>query len=105
MRISTFRILVLLGLLFSGNTAAQVPIDHEKAARDYKQYCALCHGDDRRGYANDYAPSLVSETLYAMGTIVPSMAVRYGRVGTVMGPYLDEVGGPLTTNEINNLVN
>ena len=24
----------------------------------YQQYCALCHGDNREGYANDSAPSL-----------------------------------------------
>ena len=31
------------------------------AAADYAQYCALCHGADREGHANDNAPSLRSQ--------------------------------------------
>jgi len=100
------RILVYFGLysaFLCSDVAAQVPVDVDQAARDYQQYCALCHGDDRRGYANDSAPSLVSETLWELGPMVPSLAIMYGRVGTPMGPYLDEVGGPLSLGEINNL--
>ena len=90
-------------LLLCNVAAAQPAVDAEKAASDYQTYCALCHGDDRRGYKNDSAPSLVSNTLYELGPYPPSLSIMYGRVGTPMGPYLDEVGGPLTTQEIRNL--
>ena len=40
---------------------------HDAAAHDgaalYAKYCALCHADDRSGYAADHAPSLRSPEL------------------------------------------
>ena len=72
-------------------------------ADDYATYCALCHGDDRQGYANDNAPSLSTTTLFAAGLRVPTSAIAYGRPGTPMGPYLDEVGGPMTERQIQRL--
>ncbi|MDP2561646.1 c-type cytochrome [Psychrobium sp. 1_MG-2023] len=70
------------------------------AAANYQKYCALCHGKDREGHANDHAPSLRSKSLMESG--VPHAILRpmsYGRVGTAMGGYLDEVGGPMTLAE------
>ena len=72
----------------------------EVAAANYQKYCALCHGEDRQGHANDHAPSLRSKSLLESG--VPHAILRpmqYGRVGTAMGGYLDEVGGPMTLDE------
>ncbi|MBO6688495.1 MAG: c-type cytochrome [Henriciella sp.] len=69
----------------------------------YQTYCALCHAENREGYKNDHAPSLKTETLFALGPMVPSMATAYGRPGTPMGPYLDDLGGPLTQEEIQTL--
>lgn len=71
-----------------------------RAAANYQTYCALCHGADRQGYVNDHAPSLRSRSLFESG--IPHAVLRplsYGRVGTAMGGYLDEVGGPLTLDE------
>ncbi len=71
-----------------------------RAAANYQRYCALCHGADREGYANDHAPSLRSKSLFESG--VPHAILRplsYGREGTAMGGYLDEIGGPLTLDE------
>lgn len=71
------------------------------AAADYQQYCALCHGADRAGHANDHAPSLKSESL--LSTSFPWLlreAIAYGRPGTPMGGYLDEVGGPMRLEEV-----
>lgn len=70
------------------------------AAKNYQRYCALCHGKDREGHANDHAPSLRSKSLMESG--VPHAILRpmsYGREGTAMGGYLDEVGGPMTLDE------
>ncbi|MBO6506430.1 MAG: c-type cytochrome [Kordiimonadaceae bacterium] len=71
-----------------------------QAAANYQRYCSLCHGADRQGYVNDHAPSLRSKSLFSSG--VPHEVLRpiqYGRDGTPMGGYLDEVGGPLTLDE------
>lgn len=76
----------------------------EQAARaqaNYEQYCTLCHGEDREGHVNDHAPSLRSKSLFESG--VPHAILRplsYGREGTAMAGYLDEVGGPLTLDEV-----
>ena len=70
------------------------------AAANYEKYCVLCHGAERQGYVNDNAPSLRSKSLFESG--IPHAVLRtlsYGRQGTAMGGYLDEVGGPLTLDE------
>jgi mono/diheme cytochrome c family protein/rhodanese-related sulfurtransferase len=70
------------------------------AASNYQKYCSLCHGENREGHKNDHAPSLRSKSLFESG--VPHSILRpmsYGREGTAMGGYLDEVGGPMTLDE------
>lgn len=70
------------------------------AAANYEKYCVLCHGAERQGYVNDHAPSLRSKSLFESG--IPHAVLRtlsYGRPGTAMGGYLDELGGPLTLDE------
>ncbi|MDO6428834.1 c-type cytochrome [Thalassotalea sp. 1_MG-2023] len=76
------------------------PKQAEVAEQNYLQFCALCHGKDRQGHVNDHAPSLKSASLFQSG--VPHAILRpmsYGRTGTPMGGYLDEVGGPMTLEE------
>ncbi|WP_299072158.1 c-type cytochrome [uncultured Paraglaciecola sp.] len=76
----------------------------EVAAANYKKYCVLCHGENREGHKNDHAPSLRSKSLFESG--VPHSILRpisYGRQGTAMGGYLDEIGGPMTLDEVWNL--
>ena len=76
----------------------------EAAAARYQQYCALCHGPDRAGHANDHAPSLRSASLFESGfPRVVREAIAYGRPGTAMGGYSKEVGGPLSRGEIQEL--
>lgn len=81
-------------------TAEQV----ESAEANYQKYCALCHGPDRAGYANDHAPSLKSNSLFSSGPDQVWVATSYGRPDTPMGGYLDEVGGPMSFAEIWELV-
>jgi mono/diheme cytochrome c family protein/rhodanese-related sulfurtransferase len=90
-------------------TAMEMPPMSEKeamaAAADYQNYCALCHGQDRQGYANDDAPSLRSESLFISG--YPNhimLTVSYGRRGTPMGAYAQEAGGPLDQRSLRRLV-
>lgn len=71
------------------------------AENNYQKYCALCHGKDREGYANDHAPSLKSKSLFESSTLQAIFRpVAYGRVGTAMGGYLDDIGGPMSADEI-----
>lgn len=74
-----------------------------RAEANYARYCSLCHGDDRQGYANDSAPSLRSASLFGTTPLPLVMATAYGRPGTPMGPYLDEMGGPMTLVELREL--
>jgi mono/diheme cytochrome c family protein/rhodanese-related sulfurtransferase len=72
-----------------------------QAGANYQQYCSLCHGADRQGYVNDDAPSLRTESLIAAGFPEHILyAIAYGRRGTPMAAFLDDVGGPLTEDDI-----
>ena len=74
-----------------------------RAAAQYQQYCALCHGDDREGYVNDDAPSLRSKSLLEAGFYQRVMATSYGRPGTAMAGFHEDIGGPLTSEDISRL--
>ncbi len=78
--------------------------DSAAAAADYQKYCALCHGVNREGNANDHAPSLRSESLMRSG--YPSelvYTIGYGRRGTPMAAFVEELGGPLSREQIRRL--
>lgn len=72
----------------------------------YTQYCALCHGDNRQGYAADNAPSLRSKSLLATSKNNNFMryTIQYGRANTAMGGYLKSRGGPMEYIEIELLL-
>jgi len=103
-------LLTLLGIVFlfpAVCTAQPHMITEEQAvaaAADYQKYCALCHGESRQGYANDNAPSLRSKSLIISGFPMNlTYAIAYGRRGTPMGGYFEEVGGPLNRDELYRL--
>ena len=100
--------LLLLGASFAGQTSAQAPVLTEagaqKAADNYQRYCALCHGKDREGHVNDHAPSLRSKSLLESEALTLREAIAYGRQGTPMGGYIDEVGGPMTRQDIGDMI-
>lgn len=109
-RILSLALLATASLMASAPAFAQdgpPPLTAEQstaAAARYQQYCALCHGPDRAGYANDHAPSLKSPQLFAAGyPYIIGEAIAYGRPGTPMGGYSDEVAGPLSRTEIREL--
>ncbi len=70
------------------------------SAKNYQQYCALCHGEDRQGHVNDHAPSLRSKSLLETGVQERRMVIGYGRPGTPMPGFFDELGGPLSKPDI-----
>jgi mono/diheme cytochrome c family protein/rhodanese-related sulfurtransferase len=107
-----FCILLCLGTigvsqsLYASGSADLVPIrtltkeQSNKATANYKKYCVMCHGENREGHVADHAPSLRAKSLFESG--VPHAILRplsYGREGTAMGGYLDEIGGPMTLDE------
>ena len=71
-----------------------------EAAKNYQQYCALCHGEDRQGHVNDHAPSLRSKSLLESGIEERFMAVAYGRPGTPMAGFYEDIGGPLSRGQL-----
>lgn len=81
------------------------PAAREAAAASYQRYCALCHGDDRQGYAADNAPSLRSHSLIASGGLgYLYTATHYGRPGTAMAAFGEVFGGPLDRASLVDLV-
>lgn len=76
------------------------------AAALYSKYCALCHADDRQGYAADNAPSLRSKSLLgsSMGNNFMRYTIQYGRANTAMAGYFNAQGGPLEYIEIELLM-
>ncbi len=72
----------------------------------YTKYCALCHGENREGYAADHAPSLRSKSLLgtSSGTNFMRYTIQYGRANTAMAGYLDKQGGPMEYIEIELLL-
>ncbi len=100
--------LVIVALLAFSGEAYSVDLSAEDAAEaagNYAKYCSLCHGPEREGHANDHAPSLRSDSL--MKTGFPHniyLTVSYGRLGTPMAGFIDEVGGPMSKDEIIQLL-
>jgi len=99
--------LLILGFMMTsfGWSQGRIPpltrMDTERAEANYKQYCALCHGEEREGDAADYAPSLRSRSLMStMPLNFLASSIGFGRPGTPMAAYLDEMGGPLSMREI-----
>ena len=97
----------LLGVLLGGPALAQAPVlsdaGAKQAASNYERYCSLCHGKDREGHVNDHAPSLRSKSLLESDPATIGEAIGYGRQGTPMGGYLNDVGGPLKRRDIIDL--
>lgn len=97
-------LLLAAGAVHAFETPPLTEAESAAAAVDYQKYCALCHGAEREGNANDNAPSLRSESLMRSG--FPELilfTIAYGRRGTPMGGYFDEIGGPMDNAELYRL--
>jgi mono/diheme cytochrome c family protein/rhodanese-related sulfurtransferase len=71
----------------------------------YSTYCATCHGAHEEGYAADNAPSLASSTF--LDTVTPTFlraAIERGRPGTAMAGFAQDVGGPLSRLQVDQLM-
>lgn len=71
----------------------------------YRLYCQPCHGADRKGYAADNAPSLVSRSFLATADdAFFRTAIERGRSGTAMGAFGTRYGGPLGDAQVDELI-
>lgn len=101
-----FGLALITALMLPPDSLADARLTAEQAAlaaNNYQQYCALCHGKDREGHANDHAPSLKSTSLMQAGQLERFMAAAYGRPGTPMAGFYADIGGPLGKDEIRQL--
>ncbi|MBM4245286.1 MAG: c-type cytochrome [Deltaproteobacteria bacterium] len=71
----------------------------------YEKYCALCHGATAQGYAADNAPSLVTpQWLSSADDAFMVNSIALGRPDTAMAAYAKQAGGPLSDQEIADVV-
>ncbi len=102
-------LIVAIAMTATGAAFAAPPDAAAVPPRDgaalYVQYCQPCHGADRKGYAADNAPSLVSPTfLETADDRFLTSAIERGRAGTAMGGYGTLFGGPLPPAEVDALI-
>jgi cytochrome c oxidase cbb3-type subunit III len=91
----------------SAQAQPSVPLspDAVQGARLWGKYCTLCHGPEAKGYVADNAPSLVTDTFLRSATDDFLMeAIATGRPGTPMAPYGVRYGGPLTDEDLRQIV-
>jgi cytochrome c oxidase cbb3-type subunit 3/ubiquinol-cytochrome c reductase cytochrome c subunit len=84
---------------------AATVVDLTSAKATYLRLCAPCHAADGKGYAADFAPSLVNPTfLESASDDFVRRSIVFGRPGTSMGAYGKALGGPLDDAEVEKLV-
>ncbi|WP_181197175.1 c-type cytochrome [Enhygromyxa salina] len=84
-------------------TGGQTP--EERGAALYSSYCGFCHGDEGQGYAADNATALNNqEFLRLADEDFLAAAIRYGRPGTTMSAWGEVKAGPLSDDDIADLV-
>lgn len=71
----------------------------------YGQYCAVCHGAEGQGRVQGNATSLNNPDFLAVASdAFLQAAIARGRRGTAMRGWAQEVGGPLSGEEIHDLI-
>lgn len=99
---------VLLAVVISHSRAhASSPDASQPSSGEilYRLYCQPCHGADRKGYAADNAPSLLSRSFLATADdAFLRSAIERGRGGTAMGAFGARYGGPLDDQQVDELI-
>ena len=76
-----------------------------QGAKLYRTYCGLCHGEEGEGYAADDANALANQDfLVSVTDEFLRTAIAEGHPGTAMAAYASNRGGPLSTEQIDTLV-
>ncbi|EDM80924.1 hypothetical protein PPSIR1_28478 [Plesiocystis pacifica SIR-1] len=77
----------------------------ERGAALYDKYCAFCHGDVGQGYTADNANALSNqEFLRIASDDFLATSIRYGRPGTSMSAWGEDKAGPLSDQDIDDIV-
>lgn len=85
--------------------AAPPPEKLTRGAELYGRMCAVCHGASGEGYKADQAPRLAQPDFAAsVSDAFLREAISNGRQGTVMSAWAKERGGPLTADDVNELI-
>lgn len=80
-------------------------VNNTAAKATYDKLCAPCHAKDLKGYAADFAPSLINPTfLESASDDYLRKSIAIGRPGTSMGAYGKAMGGPLDDAGVDGLV-
>jgi mono/diheme cytochrome c family protein/rhodanese-related sulfurtransferase len=83
-------------------------VDQAAAGRGralYATYCALCHGAGGEGYVADNAPALANtDFLDAASDAYLRSAIEEGRTGTPMSAWASARGGPLSDDQVGDII-
>ena len=95
-----------LGVALATAACTDEPTVNEHGEALYGQYCALCHGDDGKGYTADQANALNNEDFLAIASDeFLRKGIARGRPGTSMSPWGADQFGPLSSGDVDALVN
>ena len=76
-----------------------------QGGKAYDTYCGLCHGEDGEGYLAPQANALANpEFLRSASDAFLFDGIVLGRPGTKMSPWGASVGGPLSDEDAQNIV-
>lgn len=96
---------VMLAALSACKKAPPPPPVLTQGAELYGRMCAVCHGANGEGYKADQAPRLAQPDFQASVTdAFLREAITNGRNGTTMSAWAKERGGPLTADDVNELI-
>src|SRR5664279_1149342 len=105
-RLQTFLIVLLLsllGALWGCRKAPPPPVT--RGAELYGRMCAVCHGANGEGYKADQAPRLAQPDFQASVTDeYLREAIKNGRMGTTMSAWSKSRGGPLSDQDVEELI-
>jgi cytochrome c oxidase cbb3-type subunit 3/ubiquinol-cytochrome c reductase cytochrome c subunit len=84
---------------------APPPVKLTHGAELYGRMCAVCHGAKGEGYKADQAPRLAGPEFQAsIGDIALREAIKNGRMGTTMSAWSKDRGGPLGSQDVEELI-
>jgi cytochrome c oxidase cbb3-type subunit 3 len=97
--------LVLLAALGGCKKSPPPPPKLTHGAELYGRMCAVCHGEAGEGYKADQAPRLSQPDFQAtVSDAHLREAISNGRTGTTMSAWAKERGGPLSPDDVNELI-
>ena len=81
------------------------PVSAEHGAALYARMCAVCHGAEGQGYLADHAPALAQpDFLATVSDEFLSFAIAVGRRGSTMSAWQTDHGGPLSPEDVRDVV-